>query len=1008
MWSNWFKSLSANKRRRRNLQHSQQPIAEILEVRKMLAANLFVATTGNDASGRGTLNAPYATLRKAIAVVEAGDTVLLRSGTYTGGVRIDVPDVTIRSYGNEWAVVTAPTSNDRIETVIHFAANAGGGMVKRLEVVGGYYYGIKIDSEWNATPSERIAASGVIIADCRIHDTGRDAIKITPGCDNVIIQRNEIFNTGRRDNSNAEGIDNVNGDQMIVRDNHIHDIATNGVYAKGGAIGTLIERNLIRKTGGAGIMLGFRDTDAEWFDEEINPSYYESINGTVRNNIVVDTAYAGIGLYGAKNARVYNNTLANIAQSAQAAILIDTSETYISDNDDPLLVSSRNVTVSSNIIKLSSTSSRYGMEIRTGGLTGKLQTAANRYFHPGRNAEFRDRRAGSQFVGGLSAWKRHVAGEKGSSQGNPRLDGNLHLRAASPCIDAGSSLFVVRLDYDGNLRSGRIDIGADEAGNNGSLPVSPPAGTTGTGGPLLEGPRVRFATVNSSGSESKTSTRLAVTLSPESSQTVTVAYFVNGGTAKAGSDFQLAAGNLKFSPGQTTAYIPLTVANDVLDENHETLFVTLSNPSNAFLGSVKTHRYTIRDNDPLPNVKFRRAATTWNENAGDRSIPVQLSAPSGRRVSVPYVVASGTATDGSDYVLKRSKLFFYPGQTRKSIPISIIDDTVDEDRETVRIRLSSPTNGTLDSGTIHTLTIVDDDDPAPSVETFVTYRLPNGHVYRIAPEAGAKPVDVTKALDRLSPGTLDENLNVSPDGHWLALITDRFGIGSDWTGLAVVAADLSTGDAVRVNNEVVHPDGAVAVASGGDMVIYSSGDGPHVRDLWAATRANGKWKAKLLTSDSPYAYNSQPAISADGTKVLFDGGNAPYSTGSRAILEVRTDGAGFRKVVTNAHRPAGTKAGAVHHADYAPNGSIVFEAEWTGEQIWRLPSGKAVPVRISKASNENSPCVLPDGRIVSLWLNRPGNRLGVHELTVRKPNGSLLLTLLPNIDVEDIGISCGG
>ena len=98
----------------------------------------------------------------------------------------------------------------------------------------------------------------------------------------------------------------------------------------------------------------------------------------------------------------------------------------------------------------------------------------------------------------------------------------------------------------------------------------------------------------------------------------------------------------------------------------------------------------------------------------------------------------------------------------------------------------------------------------------------------------------------------------------------------------------------------------------------------------------------------------------------------------------------------------------IHHADYAPDGSIIFEAAWTGEQIWRLSPGSTQPVRLSGVNNENSPSVLPDGRIVTLWLNRPGNRNGFHELTVRSTDGTFLFTLLPETDVQDIGISAGG
>jgi hypothetical protein len=66
---------------------------------------------------------------------------------------------------------------------------------------------------------------------------------------------------------------------------------------------------------------------------------------------------------------------------------------------------------------------------------------------------------------------------------------------------------------------------------------------------------------------------------------------------------------------------------------------------------------------------------------------------------------------------------------------------------------------------------------------------------------------------------------------------------------------------------------------------------------------------------------------------------------------------GFRVVLTPADSPSGlTDTGELHSPDYAPDGSIVFEADWEGEEIWRLPAGVSEPVRITNAfGNDNSP-----------------------------------------------------
>ena len=121
-----------------------------------------------------------------------------------------------------------------------------------------------------------------------------------------------------------------------------------------------------------------------------------------------------------------------------------------------------------------------------------------------------------------------------------------------------------------------------------------------------------------------------------------------------------------------------------------------------------------------------------------------------------------------------------------------------------------------------------------------------------------------------------------------------------------------------------------------------------------------------------------------------------------------TDGTGFRVVLTPADSPTGLPdTGDLHSPDYAPDGSVVFEADWDGENLWRLSAGATTPVKIpSSLTNDNSPCVLPDGSIASLWLNRPGGS-GFHELKVMKPDGSSYYMLVTGVDVLDIGLGCG-
>ncbi|MBI5257577.1 MAG: right-handed parallel beta-helix repeat-containing protein [Burkholderiales bacterium] len=452
------------------------------------AAEWFVSPAGSDATGNGSLASPYKTLGHLLsperALVQAGDTVTLRGPAgnnvfHETEVRLRVP-LTLRSHAGEWAVISCPI-NLPDGVCIQIDPSASGSRLSRLEVMGGNLYGLFFQTDWDARDNRGgKGASNVIVEDCKVHDTGRDAIKITPKSDDITIRRCEIYNTGRAyppgtplDDKNAEGIDNVNGSRMRVEDNHIHDIATTGLYFKGGAADVLVQRNRIERTGVGGIMVGF-DTSPDFFDTTINPQYYESIRGTVVNNVVRDTGYAGIGLYAAQDALVAHNTVVNAARSGHAAIYFGVTL----QDFDPVAVRppTVNPVIRNNLVIQSGgdcVGIRWANEISAAGvygLSGAPGTDFNWYHNTSGECRFFDNRPGSPLAdgGGLALWRSHQRADANSLTGTIGVTADGHLLAGSPAIDKGVALPQVREDLDRQVRNAPVDIGADEAGASAS------------------------------------------------------------------------------------------------------------------------------------------------------------------------------------------------------------------------------------------------------------------------------------------------------------------------------------------------------------------------------------------------------------------------------------------------------------------------------------------------------------------------------------------------------------
>ena len=119
-----------------------------------------------------------------------------------------------------------------------------------------------------------------------------------------------------------------------------------------------------------------------------------------------------------------------------------------------------------------------------------------------------------------------------------------------------------------------------------------------------------------------------VTLSAVSARDVTVDYATADGSATAGSDYTASNGTLPITAGTTMGTVEVvTLADDALTESAETFTLTLTNPSNATLGTKDTGTGTIRNlavpaapTGLMPTAGNGHVALAWNEPASDAVI----------------------------------------------------------------------------------------------------------------------------------------------------------------------------------------------------------------------------------------------------------------------------------------------------------------------------------------------------------------------------------------------------
>ncbi|MCI0464690.1 MAG: hypothetical protein L0Z62_47815 [Gemmataceae bacterium] len=125
-------------------------------------------------------------------------------------------------------------------------------------------------------------------------------------------------------------------------------------------------------------------------------------------------------------------------------------------------------------------------------------------------------------------------------------------------------------------------------------------------------------------------------------------------------------------------------------------------------GTIVLARYTQTADPTLISIND---VSIKEGNAGTQTatFTVSLSGPSDQTVTVNYATADGTATTAdNDYLAAGDTLTFLPGQTSKTISITVNGDTAIEPNENFFVNLSGETNATL-ADAQGTGTILDDD-----------------------------------------------------------------------------------------------------------------------------------------------------------------------------------------------------------------------------------------------------------------------------------------------------------
>lgn len=300
---------------------------------------------------------------------------------------------------------------------------------------------------------------------------------------------------------------------------------------------------------------------------------------------------------------------------------------------------------------------------------------------------------------------------------------------------------------------------------------------------------------------------VTVTRTDGSEGPLSVDYATADGTALAGIDYTGVSGTLSWLAGDTTSKtFDVPIIDDGGFETDSTFTVNLSNPSlPGALGIPSSATVTIRERAAL-NFELATDNTAESETAPHtpvtKVITVKRLFGTTGAVSVDYTIGGGSATAGTDFTgATTGTLSWADGETAdKTITLDVVDDIVNEGRETIVVALSNPVgNAQLGAVATHTLSIAPSDGQTAGIPftdsdgDLVTLKLGGGLgtlTYHLT--NGAGPVS-TIFLSGTSPtkSTVTAVIKKAPTGDGRVEIGEIFqSDGSGVRSISLAKVDL--------------------------------------------------------------------------------------------------------------------------------------------------------------------------------------------------------------------------
>tara|TARA_R110000796_G_scaffold252640_2_gene389880 strand:- start:127983 stop:143453 length:15471 start_codon:yes stop_codon:yes gene_type:complete len=312
-------------------------------------------------------------------------------------------------------------------------------------------------------------------------------------------------------------------------------------------------------------------------------------------------------------------------------------------------------------------------------------------------------------------------------------------------------------------------------------------------------PVVSFNTTAQSNAESVTSSSIVVNLDQAGLSAATVEYTVTGTATGSGVDYMLANGTLSFATGELSKTIGLTIVDDAMIEENETVVITLSNASGASLGTNTVYTYTIVNNDAQVTIEdvsqfedgesFLVTATLEGTIEGGFTVDLSTADGTAAVADGDYTAVSGTTLTFSGTDGEVQKLDIAPG----------VDSKLEAD-ETFIVSLSNLVGTTANVVIIDQAVLTIKNDDAAAV-TLVD----------VSGNEGDGAITVTATLDNAVQGGFTVEVNTA-DGTATLADSDYAAVAGKMLTFAGTAGETQTFTLVPTDDSIIEANETLIVS----------------------------------------------------------------------------------------------------------------------------------------------------------------------------------------------------